>query len=50
MKFKSLSNYIVAFFLIGGFALIAYAENELTALDSSEQVSIIKKNTDCTQK
>jgi len=49
MKFKLITNYIVAFFILGGFVLIAYAENELTELNTPEQVVVNKNSSSCTK-
>lgn len=47
MRFKLLANYIVAIVTLGSFVFMAYAENELTKLESTEQVETIKKKSNC---
>ena len=48
MKYKLLTKYVVTFLLLGGIALIVYAENELKTLNSNKQLETTKNASNCT--
>lgn len=47
MKFKILTNAIVYFFIIFGFALMAYADIMKTDFQSEKQIETIQKKSNC---